>query len=363
MLTAIVGILIGNLLIGVLFAPALQELRKILQQFSTIELPFEYIWPGAAEMTAQQRHEAEELAARKFGRLFREYTISFSAFRKIGFLFVGAIIVLAGAVVWQTALGIALRIFLSVPSVGLIVAVGFYLQRAIAPTPSQLVSIDFLQNSFANLHLSSMFDSAKVRVNLGREIDDPVAHIKISQDLLFFGYRFLIAVADNGCSRVYFVAYGQLDGKTKYHQIWDPQIQTFSIPLGDFSLSDAIRAMQPGKELHLFWWLFVPTPKGWVPEAKLYPRLLRDNITSNLGGRPAITVSLLSSCTWNSVDRNVEFAQKAALGFKSWKITRLDVPSANSPQAILRTYKDKIENVRGIKIADYPDGMTIGRAP
>lgn len=358
MLSVIVGILLGNLLIGVLFAPALQELRKILRGFSTIQLPYVSVSPGADQMSPQQRYDAEAVATREFNRLFREYTISFAAFKKLGLLFLAAVIVLADTVAWRTPLEIKFRVPLLVSLVGLIVALGFYLQRALTPTPSQLVSIDFLQNNFANLHLSSIFDYSRLRVSLGRKLQDTVAHLSISQGLLFFGYRFLMAVSDERCSRVYFVAYGRLDGRIKYVQIWSPEVQAFSIPLGDFSLSDAIRATQPNGELQLHWWLFIPTPRGWTPETRLHPRMLSDNITSNMGGVPGIRLSL-DSCSWRSVDNNIEFAHKTVAGFTSWRITRLIVPTVNSPQAILRRFKHDVENARGIKWADYPNGIDV----
>ena len=92
--------------------------------------------------------KANEVAAREFNRLFREYTISFAAFKKLGFVFVAAIILLVGTVVWQTPLTVGPRVAFLLLLAGIIFLVGLYLQRSIAPTPAQLASIDFLQNNF-----------------------------------------------------------------------------------------------------------------------------------------------------------------------------------------------------------------------
>jgi len=66
MLTAIVGILLGNLLIATLFAPSLQKLREILGKFADIRLPHQSARPGTERMRAEQRHDAQESAASDF---------------------------------------------------------------------------------------------------------------------------------------------------------------------------------------------------------------------------------------------------------------------------------------------------------
>lgn len=212
MLTAIVGIFLGNFLVGTLFAPALQELRKILRQFSSIKLPHRSARPGAEQMTYEERHHTEEEAAREFNRLFREYSISFKALKKLGGLFALALITLATIVAWQLPISLTARIRLIPCLIAIILVTGLYLQRAFAPTPRQLVSIDFLQNNFANLHLSSLFDCSRLSIDLGRELFESVAHFRIRQNLMFLGYRFLMAVSDETCSQVFYVSYGQLDG-------------------------------------------------------------------------------------------------------------------------------------------------------
>jgi hypothetical protein len=240
MLTAIVGILLGNLLIATLFAPALRELRGVLGSFEDIQLPHR-AWFGARQMSAAQRLEAKETAASDFNRLFRKYTMSFNAFRKVGVVFIIAIVILACSVAWQMSLTVETFIIRTLLFVGLIVFAGRFLQMAIAPTPVELISIDFLQNNFANLHLSSLFNCSSVHIDPGRELHETVMHFNINQNVMFSGYRFLTAVSNPENSQVYFVAYGQIDRRVNFQQTWTPEIQLFSTPLGDFSLSDAMR--------------------------------------------------------------------------------------------------------------------------
>jgi len=358
MLTAIVGILLGNLLIATLFAPALQKLREILSKFADIQLPHGSAWPGEERMTFKQRHEAEETAARDFNLLYREYQMSFNAFKRVGAVFVAAIIILACVVAWQMTSSIRMRLFWTSLFVVAICYAGLFLQRAIAPAPSQLISIDFLQNNFANLHLSSLFDCSDLHINFGRMLGarDPLAHFSIFQKLMFLGYRFLMTISDQECSRLYFVAYGQMDASVNFQQTWTPEIQTFSIPLGDFSLSEAIRNSE---SLHLNLWLFIPTPKGWVPEKNLHPRILIEPITEKLGERTGIRLHS-STCVWDSLDTNVDFERRSVAGFAFWKVTRLIVPAANSPQAILRIFQRRVEQCRRIQCQDYPSGIEVG---
>lgn len=137
-------------------------------------------------------------------------------------MFVTAIIILACVVAWQMSSNIGIRILWMALFVGAI-----FLQRASAPTPGQLVSIDFLQNNFANLHLSPLFDCSRLHINFGRMLgsDDPLAHFSIYQRFMFLRYKFVMAISDQECSRVYFVAYGQMDTTVNFQQEWTPEIQ------------------------------------------------------------------------------------------------------------------------------------------
>lgn len=358
MLTAIVGILLGNLLIATLFAPAIQNLREILNRFANIQLPARNTLPGAKQMTSEERNNAEETATREFNHLFREYVISFNAFKKVGSIFVSAITVLACVVAWQLSPSIGTRLLWITLFAGAVFGAGLFLQRAIAPSPSQLISIDFLQNNFANLHLSSLFDCSDLHINFGRMLGsrDPLAHFSIFQNLMFLGYKFLMTVSDQACSRLYFVAYGQMGGSVNFQQVWTPEVQTFSIPIGDFSLAEAIRHSE---SLHLNMWLFIPTPKSWVADKSLHPRILRDEVTERLGNQTGIRL-YSNNCGWNSLDDNVDFERRSLLGFSFWKISRLIVPAADSPQAILRMFKSKVERCRSIQSQDYPSGIEVG---
>jgi hypothetical protein len=360
MLTAIVGILLGNVLITTMFAPALQRLREIIGRVADIQLPFRNSLLGAPPLSAEQRGLLEETTTNDFNRFFREYVMSFNAFKKVGVVFVTAIIILACVVAWGMPMPIESRLMWMVLSVFTIVGTGYYLQRTVAPTPSHLLSIDYLQNNYANLHLSSLFDCSRVRVNFVRDLlsTDPEMHFSMSQGLMFLGHRFLFVVSDPECTRVYFVAYGQLGAHINFQQIYTPEIKSFSIPLGHFCVTDTIRNKQL---LRFHLWLFVPTPKGWAKEVHLHPRILSDEVSTIVGGNFGFIIPT-RSCSWRSSDENVEFERKSSVGFESWRITRVTMPTPNCPQAILAMFKDKIEHCRRIESQEHPSGIGVGEA-
>lgn len=344
MLTAIVGILLGNLLIAILFAPALQRLRDILSKFASIELPHDPSWPDERIQSADERHRLEEKAVDEFNRLFREYEISFKAFQKVGAVFVASIVILACAVIWQLPLTIIARLVISVTSISGILFVGRFLQQAIAPRSSQLVSIDFMQNNFANLHLESFFDCARLHVNFGRGLGshDPVMHFSIFQKLMFLGYKFFLAVTDDTSEKIYFYSYGFLGSSADFRQFWTPEIKAFEVPLGDFSLADALMNTSA---LRLHFWLFIPTPRGWVKPKVDHPRFVSEDITSTFGD--AVGVRLASgNSSWVSVDERVDFDRMVRLGRSLWSITRIDSSQIGQPQGVLQHFKQEIERCR-----------------
>jgi hypothetical protein len=357
MLTAIVGILLGNLLIAILFAPALQRLRDILSKFASIELPHDSSWPDERTLNADQRHRLEEKAVDEFNRLFREYEISFKAFQKIGAVFVASIVILACAVVWQLSLTVIARLIVGVTSIAAIVLVGRFLQQAIAPRSSQLVSIDFMQNNFANLHLESFFNCAGLHVNFGRGLasHDPVMHFSIFQKLMFLGYKFFLAVTDDTSKKVYFYSYGSLDSSADFRQYWTPEIKAFEVPLGDFSLADALMNTS-ALRLHL--WLFIPTPRGWVKPKVDHPRFISEEVTSALGGQVGVRLASGNS-SWACVDECVDFDRTVRLGRSSWSIAKIDISQVDRPQAVLQHFKREIERCRDVVSRDMPSGFTI----
>jgi hypothetical protein len=92
------------------------------------------------------------------------------------------------------------------------------------------------------------------------------------------------------------------------------------------------------------------------------PRFLGDEVTVQMGeqiGSPIVSRRF----SWSSVDTNIDFDRKSLVGFTYWRISRVNVPSDDSPQAIVRMFKRKIEQCKSIKSEDYPDGIGIKKIP
>lgn len=356
MLAAIVGILLGNLLIANLFAPTLQRLRDILPKFAEIELPHRSVWSDEEKLTPAEYRRAQETAAEKFNLLFREYAMTFAAFKKVGGVFAASVLLLACVVAWQFPVHILTRASAMVAFARVICIGGVFLQRAIASTPSQLVSIDFLENNFANLHLESLFDCAHLHANFGRGFgrNDPVMHFSLFQKVMFTGYKFLVVICDDEHARVFYVAYDPVGANVNFQQFWTPELTAFQIPLGDFSLADALLVTQ---SLRICLWLFVPTPRGWAKPDVQHPRFLIEDITDELGGRVGVRLTS-SDCSWTSTDEHTSFDLRHFGVVPLWKILPIDIPSEHSPQALIEMFRQKILQSKGIESRDYPSGLS-----
>ena len=131
MLTALAGILLGNLLIATLFGPALKELRQILMKFERIALPYRPLFDDK-NASATDRQDAAEKAATKFNVLFRQYSMSFGAFKKVGLVFTAGIVGLGWLTISRLPVPNSFRILGAIGFAACIAAIGRFLQRAIA---------------------------------------------------------------------------------------------------------------------------------------------------------------------------------------------------------------------------------------
>lgn len=284
--------------------------------------------------------------------------MSFNTFKRVAAVFVGAIVALACVVAWQMNLSTEQRLVSAVVFVSIILGAGLFLQKAIAPTPTALVSIDFLQNNFANLHMDTLFNSSSLHIDFGRELlsRDPMMHFSIRKKLLFLGYKFLFVVSDAENTRAYFLSYGYLTGRVDFQHLWTPDFGMFSISIGDFSAS---RASQVSPLMTLHFWLFVPTPMGWVKERKLHPRFLSEPVSEALGNQVGWRLNS-SDCTWSMVDEHITFDRNFRMGFARWRIVDLAAPNAQSPQSVFQTFQGRLEHCKGIRAEDHPTGLLIG---
>lgn len=360
MLTAIVGILLGNFLIGILFAPAVARARSVLDRFSEIHLPFKSIWADLADAQDRSRQLEEYTldrlkAVEDFNLCFRQYCIAFKSFQRVGTIFLVAVTVLVGMAVLQIPMGGWARATASLASIALVLFVALFLQRIIAPSPSRLTSIDFIANNFPNLHLNNLFEIADIRVDFGRELAsrDDQLHFKLATKVSFTGYKLLLAVTDAQCSRLYYAAYGTVDTHSHFIHNWRPEFPRFVLPLGDFSY---IEPMRQAGELNLHLWLFIPTPHGWITETPDCPHynVTGMNIPHTVGVRLESDI-----CHWNSLDEGVTFKRSVSFGVARWKILEVDRSDRLSPRNVVEKYASKVLRTRKLDTELFPGGRSL----
>ena len=358
MLPAIVGILLGNFLIGTLFAPTLTRLRNIIDKFAGIELPFKssLVRLGLAQADDATRRQAEEKAMSEFSLYYREYVIAFAHFKELASVFLGALLVLISVSLWQIGGSVLLRVVvITVCNLALII-LGLRVQRIVAPNPAQLVSIDSLANRFANLHQEPLFDTADIHINFGTGLlaKDEQMHFSLVAKAFFLGYRLLFAVTDEDCTKLFFVAYGGVNSKTTVNHVWNPDHSGFFVQLGDFPFMQFVKTKQ---SLMLHFWLFVPSPKGWATESPDNPRYVHGEIyTPNWGWAFAS-----GSAKWSDFDRGIEFECKSSMGIEDWKLLKIDAEQPNAPQGIVKMFRRDLEASTRVIAHVYPEGVTVNR--
>src|SRR5579863_4214653 len=99
MLGGLVGAVIGNLLIGTLFAPSLRRLRDAFEKFGLVDFPFEY--DRGDEWGRRERfRQAQDAASLKFNYCLRDYAIAFGRCKRIGLVFCASLILLEMVAIW-----------------------------------------------------------------------------------------------------------------------------------------------------------------------------------------------------------------------------------------------------------------------
>lgn len=92
MLSAIVSILIGNFLIGLIFKPALDHLREIREKLLSVVVPLDEVHHRSFRLrkpwNAEEFEKADEASRHEINEILRKYTLAYHAFRRIGIVFV-----------------------------------------------------------------------------------------------------------------------------------------------------------------------------------------------------------------------------------------------------------------------------------
>ena len=98
MFSAIVSILIGNFLIGLIFKPALDHLREIREKLLSVVVPLDEVHHRSFRLrvpwNAEEFEEADEASRHEINEILRKYTLAYRSFKRIGIVFLVALLVL-----------------------------------------------------------------------------------------------------------------------------------------------------------------------------------------------------------------------------------------------------------------------------
>jgi len=97
MLTAIISVFIGNFLVGVIFKPSLERLWSIRGEL--LDLKFPTSSPlreilGRPRMDRIELGQRQDDVRRQVNEIFRKYRLAYNSFRKIGWIFLGAVLLM-----------------------------------------------------------------------------------------------------------------------------------------------------------------------------------------------------------------------------------------------------------------------------
>jgi hypothetical protein len=351
MLPAIISILIGNFLIGLIFKPALDHLREIREELLSVVIPLDEIHARSFRLRrpwrAEEFEEADHAARHKINEIFRTYTLAYGSFKRIGIVFLIALLLLVN-----------FTIFASFPSVflyweaailcALMTAIILWIARWLAvdayPSPEQLWDQDYLVSHFSNIHPESLIRLLNIGVQRGSE--EGRSQLSLSCAVHVTGYKFFLLMTNEDESQLYLVSYGKVDAKTKVNYVIHPEFYRWNIPLGDIN-PQWPNGLNLPVWLHLF--VFLPTPVGWSdPYAHPYFVSHELWVTFPFAGGESLGLTV---CNPRSRDRLVMFQRKKNIFYESWELTSIGTDEDKIHfrlRKLLRFYRHELENETGI---------------
>jgi hypothetical protein len=357
MFSAIVSILIGNFLIGLIFKPALDHLREIREKLLSVVIPLDEAHHRSFRLrepwNAEAFEKADEASRHEINEILRKYTLAYGSFKRIGIVFLGALLVLVNFTTvaavghalagWETfALGVLFS--------GTILVLARWLATDAYPSPGQLLNLDYLVSHFSNIHPESLI--RLLNIGATRATEENRSQLFLSCAVHLTGYKFLLLMTNEDESQLSLVSYGTITEKTKVNYVIDPRFYRWNIPLGDIN-PQWPNGLNLPVSLHLF--VFLPTPVGWIdPYAN--PYFVSHELWTPFPGGPDGTAGEtlgMTVCSPRSKDKLVEFKRKKSAFYESWELTSIGTDEAQNHfrlRRALRFYKHELESATGICI-------------
>lgn len=372
MLPAIVSILIGNFLIGLIFKPALDHLREIREKLLSVVVPLDEVHHRSFRLrhpwNAEEFERADEASRHEINEILRKYTLAYRSFKRIGIVFLVALLVLVNFTVVTAVfcvLGDWETVILCVLVTGTILALARWLAKDAYPSPGQLLNLDYLVSHFSNIHPESLIrllNIGVIRVSEGNR-----SQLYLSCAVHLTGYKFFLSMTNEDESQFYVVSYGRIGERTKVNCVIDPRFYRWNIPLGDIN-PQWPNGLNLPVSLHLF--VFLPTPVGWS-DSSAHPYFVSHELWAPFPGGPdgpAVESLGMTVCSPRSRDRLVEFKRKKNIFYETWELTSIGTTEDTSHlrlRTALRFYRHELENATDICTltgSQLPPSLRHGRA-
>ena len=333
-----------------------------MDQFSTLNIPTldsPIHLEGLPLPELSKRSAERDVAMGKYNRLFRDYVIKYSHFKSIAILFsvlVFALVLIGGLQITflgEFLLSYRLRAVLIIGLWLILILVAKYLKPHVAPSPGEVVSIDYIGQHFASLHYESVLGLTAPTVyfrDLGQRDQTFKFHLRMR--VWVSGFKYLFAVTDPEQQRAYFVSYGLVGRGTDVLHLLDPNSELFAVPLGNL---DYAQIPNPKPELLMHLWMLAPLPTSWKSLGSQNPSVLHDSVvvTSPDGGMGFAPDS--TSLSFRNVDRSVSFTRNPTFwGGRQWKVST----TANT-DPILRTFAKKLAHSKAMETISDSHGRRI----
>ena len=355
MFSAIVSILIGNFLIGLIFKPALDHLREIREKLLSVVVPLDEVHHRSFRLrrpwNAEEFEKADEASRHEINEILRKYTLAYRSFKRIGIVFLVALLVLVNFTI-VTAVLSALSdwetMVLCVLVTGTILALARWLATDAYPSPGQLLNLDYLVSHFSNIHPESLIRLLNIGVT--RRSEENRSQLFLSCAVHLTGYKFFLLMANEDESQFYVVSYGRIGGRTKVNYVIDPRFYRWNIPLGDIN-PQWPNGLNLPVSLHLF--VFLPTPVGWS-DSSAHPYFVSHELWAPFPSDPhggAGETLGMTVCSPRSKDRSVEFKRKKKMLYETWELTSIGTGEDKSHfrlRRLLRFYRHELENATDI---------------
>jgi|SRR6267154_576188 len=354
MLPAIISILIGNFLIGLIFKPALDHLRTIREELLSVVIPLDEIHARSFRLRRPwnaEKFEEEDAAARHaINEIFRKYTLAYGSFKRIGMVFLIALLLLVNVTILMAVFAVLSHrktVILCALMTAIILWVARWLAMDAYPSPKRLWDLDYLVSHFSNIHPESLIRLLNIGVQ--RVSEDGRSRLLLSCAVHLTGYKFFLSMTNEDESQLYLVSYGKIGAKTKVNYVIHPELYRWNIPLDDIN-SQWPNGLNLPVSLHLF--VFLPTPAGWS-DPHAHPYFVSHELWAAFPGDPNQAGETLGMtiCNPRSRDHFVKFKRKKNIFHETWQLTSIEIKEDRSHfrlRRLLRFYKHELEHATDI---------------